>query len=56
VDKWGNERFDTTLEEFKQMCQQVFGQTPELWEHQLDGYWVVTDDDGEVILSTNPKH
>lgn len=55
-DRWGNEQFDTTLGQFRQMCQEVFEQAPELWEHQLDGYWVVTDEKNEVVLSTNPKH
>lgn len=54
-DKWGNERFDTTLEDFKRMCQEGFGQAPELYEHLQGGYWVVTDDDNEVILTTAPE-
>lgn len=54
-DKWGSERFDTTLDEFKTMIAQTFEQAPKLREHQLDGYWVVTGDDNEIILSTNPK-
>lgn len=55
-DKWGNEQFETTLEDFKAMIEQVFGQAPELYEHTLDGYWVVTGDDSdEVILTTDPR-
>lgn len=53
-DKWGNEPFETTFDEFKKMCQEVFGQTPELYEHLRDGYWVVTDDDNEIVLTTEP--
>lgn len=55
-DKYGNEPFETTVEGFKQMCVQAFGEAPELHEHLKDGHWVATDDGGEVILSTDPKH
>lgn len=55
-DKWSQDSYETTVEDFKTMCQQVFGQVPEIWEHLQDGHWVATDDEGDVILSTNPKH
>lgn len=55
-DKFGNEAFETTLEQFEAMCQEVFGQAPALYEHQQNGHWVATDDSGDVILSTDPKH
>jgi hypothetical protein len=55
-DKYGSESFETTLEGFKAMFQGDLGPAPELYEHQLNGHWVATDDTGEVILSTDPKH
>jgi hypothetical protein len=56
-DKFGNEPFETTLEGFKAMFQGgELGPAPELYEHQLNGHWVVTDDNNEVILSTDPRH
>lgn len=54
-DRWGNEKLDTTLEDFRGMCQEVFGQVPELYEHLQGGYWMVSDDDNEVILTTAPE-
>lgn len=55
-DRYTQDAYQTTVEEFKQMCAQVFGEAPEIWEHLQDGHWVATDDKGEVVLSTNPKH